>query len=153
MEDLKYNYFTVYLTDYSEENKAYKFFKKGLECFADSKSIIYKSDTFITTEEFEETIIKGTKFSSIKSEIVVGDLKQRIKDLYEEVVNINKTRKNSKFIIDWDKYPSVTKPEYKEQLKNMFDNFENNLNKPMKEVEAGLLQAKWWLDINDYVNK
>lgn len=81
MEELKYNYFTVYLTEYLEDFKVYRFFKKGVECFTDSTSIIYKSDTLITLKEFEETIIKGTKYSSISSKI--SDLKERLETLLE----------------------------------------------------------------------
>lgn len=154
MEDLKYNYFTVYLTDYSEENKAYKFFKKGLKCFTDSKSIIHRTDSLMTTKEFEETIIKGTKYSHIVGKVSVSDLHERIKALLEEVSYLNKLETNKKVIIDWDEFPLVTKPELGEEMMDKLNKFVEVANKPMKEIEINLFAAFLWSKIDSYsINK
>jgi hypothetical protein len=153
MEDFKYNYFTVYLTERLENSNLYRFFKKGVECFTDSNSVVYKSDTLITTEEFVETVIKGTMYSSISSKISTSDLKERIGTLLEEVSVLNKQAKNQKVIIDWDEFPLVTKPELREEMLNKLNKFTETTNIPMKEVENSLFNAFMWLNVDSYITK
>lgn len=153
IQELKYNYFTVYLTEYLEDFKVYRFFKKGVECFTPENQIIYKSDISITSKEFEETIIKGTKYSMISSKILTSDLKEKIKTLLEEVHYLNKQVKNKKVVINWEEFPTITKSELKEELLTKLNEFTEITNRPMKEVEASLLQALWWLNLNSYILK
>lgn len=151
MEELKYNYFTVYLAEYLEDFKRYRFFKKGVECFTPENQIVYKSETLITSKEFEETIIKGTKYSMVSSKNTFYDLKEQIENLLKEVSCLNKQAINKKFIIDINQIPfTIDKNEYENMLTNVNKHLEIT-NIPMKQVENNLFNAFMWLNVDSYI--